>query len=66
MDTEDKQIEHTKVNNNFNYIEVGGVIIQSHTESLEVVKKTVCELIDKYEDFLLARKKFNITTGTKR
>jgi len=60
MDTEDKP---EKI---LNYIEVGGIIVQSNTESLDAVKKIICELIDKYEDFLLARKKFNITTGTKR
>ena len=47
-----------------NHIEVSGVQVNSTTENLENVEKTVNRLIQKHKDFLLLKKEFNLKTGS--
>jgi len=46
-----------------NFIEINGVIVHSTCESIDKCKEVACELIDKYSDFLILRKKLKATIG---
>ena len=46
-----------------NHIEVSGVQVNSTTDSLKNVEKTVDRLVEKHRDFLLLRKEMKLKTG---
>jgi len=46
-----------------NHIEVSGVQVNSTTDSLNNVEKTVDRLVEKHRDFLLLRKEMKLKTG---
>ena len=46
-----------------NHIEVSGVKVNSTTDSLKNVEKTVDRLVEKHRDFLLLRKEMKLKTG---
>lgn len=46
-----------------NHIEVSGVTVNSTTDSLKSVEKTVDRLVEKHKDFLLLRKEMKLKTG---
>lgn len=46
-----------------NHIEVSGVAVNSTTDSLKNVEKTVDRLVEKHKDFLLLRKELKLKTG---
>ena len=46
-----------------NHIEVSGVAVNSTTDTLKNVEKTVDRLVEKHKDFLLLRKELKLKTG---
>jgi len=46
-----------------NHIEVSGVAVNSTTDNLKNVEKTVDRLVEKHKDFLLMRKSNQLKTG---
>lgn len=60
IDMSQEEFEELLQGRTLNYLEINGIVLISKSESMDKLKKTAVELLEKFENFLLCKKESQI------